>query len=247
MAEDLFILSLSVFPFVLIVGYILESILRGKDLGIFTSIVSILMFIGVVFHELSHYLFCILTRVPTKELHIILRFQGHINPHGEVIPEHPYKITFLQAMLVCLGPVLIGTWTAYFSLNAALSSVFDPLVRIIAGLIVVSILLASTPSPEDFSFIKFAFSNDPQHSYYQLGLLSLTLLLSWGIVNLFNLVSSSEFYYYVIIVILYFFLKFSFIGIRWGISKLSERFGSEQHEGRFRRFSRRTYKSSKFE
>lgn len=246
MVVDLFILSLLPFLVVLVLGYIFESIVRGKDLGAFTSIISILMFIGVVFHELSHYIFCVLTRVPTEGLHISLRYKGHINPHGEVVPEHPYKITFLQAMLVSLGPVLVGTWIAYFSLNAAFNPALDPLVRIIAGLVVVSTLLASTPSPADFHMIKFAFSNDPQHSYYQLSLISLSLLLSWGIVNLFNLVFSFEPLYYIIIILWYFFLKFSFIGIRWGISRLSARFGSDQDQSSFKRFSRKTYRSLKF-
>ena len=179
MAEDLFILSLSVFPVVLAVGYILESIVRGKDLGPFTSIISILMFIGVFFHEISHYLFCLITRVPTKGLHIRLRYKGHINPHGEVIPEYPYQITFLKAMLISLGPLLIGTWVAYFSLNIALSSMFDPLVRIIAGLIVVSILLASTPSPADFRMISFGFSNDQKYSCFLRLIISKKTHLRW--------------------------------------------------------------------
>ena len=225
MAEDLFMLSLLVFPVVLIVGYIIESLLRGKDLGPFTSFISILMFIGVVFHELSHYFLCLITRVPTKGVYIRLRYRGHINPHGEVVPEYPYQITFLQAMLASLGPVLMGTWIAYFSLNAAMNPLLDPLVRIIAGLIVLSTLLASTPSPEDFRFISFGFSNDPKHSYYQIGLLTLSILLSWGVVNLFNLIFPIEFIYYFVIVGFYFTLKFSFIGVRWGLNKLFRRFG----------------------
>ena len=246
MAEDLFILSLSVFPVVLAVGYIFECLVRGKDLGPFTSLISILMFIGVFFHEISHYLFCFITRVPTKGLHIRLRYKGYINPHGEVIPEYPYQITFLKAMLISLGPLLIGTWVAYFSLNMALSSLFDPIARIIAALIVVSVLLASTPSPADFHMIKFGFSNDPKHSWYQLILLSLSILSAWGAVTLFNWVFPIEFIYYFVIVGFYFFLKFSFIGIRWGFNKIRTRFEKEQNRSRFKRFSRRRYKSLKF-
>lgn len=246
MAEDLFILSLSVFPVVLAVGYILESIVRGKDLGPFTSIISILMFIGVFFHEISHYLFCLITRVPTKGLYIRFRYKGYINPHGEVIPEYPYQITFLKAMLISLGPLLIGTWVAYFSLNIALSSMFDPLVRIIAGLIVISILLASTPSPDDFRMISFGFSNDQKHSWYQLILLSLSILLAWGVITQYNWVFPIEFLYYFVTVGFYFILKFSIVGIRWGFNKLRTRFGNEQNRKKFRQFSRRRYKSLKF-
>ena len=148
-------------------------------------------------------------------------------------------------MLISLGPLLIGTWVAYFSLNMALSSLVDPIARIIAALIVVSVLLASTPSPADFHMIKFGFGNDPKHSWYQLILLSLSILLAWGAVTLFNWVFPIEFIYYFVIVGFYFILKLSFIGMRWGINKLLTRLGREQSKSRFKRFSRRRYKSLK--
>lgn len=245
MVGELFIESLAAFPFVLVIGYFFSYLLRGRDIGFFTAIVNILTFIGVFFHEISHYAFCLITRVPAGKISVKLRYAGYVNPHGSITPDKPYQLTFLQSMLVGLGPVLIGTWIIYFSLKVALSSLFDPLYRIIAGLLVVAVLLASTPSAQDFHMMKEGFNNDPKHSFYQIILLLLSLLLAWGIVILLSW-QTIEFLYYITIIIWYFILKYSFIGIRGGFDKIRTRFGKEQYETRFRRFSRRRYKSSKF-
>lgn len=245
MAEDLFLFSLIVFPVILVVGYIFESLVAGKDLGPFTIFIGLLRFIGVVFHELAHYVLCFITRVPTKGISIRLRYEGRINAHGYVAPEYPHKISFLKGMVVAIGPLLIGTWIIYFALEATFNSSLDPFIRIFTGLIVLSTLLASTPSTGDFRFIGLAFNNDPKHSFYQIGLFSLSILVSWGMATLFKWSFPNELFYYPIIYLSYISLKLLFLAMRWGYSKLSTRFGNKSHQGRFRRHSRRTHRSLK--
>ena len=189
MVRDLFIVSLVIFPVILVMGYGIRMLLCGRDLGPFTPIINALTYIGVFFHEISHYTLCFVTRVPVNGISVRLRDEeaGQVNPNGEVIPGQPGRLTFLQTVLVGLGPVLVGTWIMYFLLNIALSSLFDPLYRIIAGLLVLAILLASTPSTADFQAMSYGFSNDPRHSLYQLFLVSLSIFLAWWVVVIFKI------------------------------------------------------------
>jgi hypothetical protein len=248
MTGDLFLTSLVIFPFVLVVGYLIQNLLWGRDIGPFKTIVNILAFIGVFFHEISHFILCICTGIPVSHIRVRLRNEenGQINPHGAVAPRRPYQVNFLQAVLAGLGPVLVGAWIIYFALQIALSSLIDPVVRIIAGLIVLSVFLASTPSPQDFRMMITGFTHDPRHSFYQIVLSSLSIFLAWSTVNLLSWTFPIEFVYYFVIIGWYIFLKVSLFGIRWGINKIRSRVGKEKYRTRFRRFSRRRYKSSKF-
>ncbi len=248
MVGDLFIVSLVAFPVVLFLGCLLENLVIRRDLGPFNFIINILNYIGVLFHELSHYALCLLTGVPAGRMFVRFRngYTGEVAPHGAVELRSPRQETFLQSILVSLGPVLIGTWIIYFSLTIALSSLFHPVYRIIAGFLAFAILLASTPSGPDFRLMRLGLDNDPRHSIYQLFLLTLSILLSWGVVILFKISFPIEFFYYFIIIAWYFVLKYSLIGIRWVITNVLKRFGREQDRTKFKRFSRRRYKSSTF-
>jgi len=247
MARDLFITSLVIFPFILVAGFIIQNLLWGKDRGPFTAIINILAFIGVFFHEISHAILSILTGIPVERIKIRLRSEetGRINPHGEINTKGAWQSSFLQALLCSLGPVLLGAWIFYFALEAALNSLLDPFVRIIAGLVVLSVLMASTPSPQDFRVIGWIFIFDPRHSFYQLILLISSILIPWSIVVMFNIILPIEFLYYIAIVICYFVLKYTLIGVRWGVNKIRSRYGNEKYRKGFRRFSRRTHKPLK--
>ncbi|MHA2280725.1 MAG: hypothetical protein ACXAC5_07725 [Promethearchaeota archaeon] len=242
-------MSLVAFPVVLFLGFLLENLVVRRDLGPFNVLINILSFIGVLFHELSHYALCLLTGVPAGRMFVRFRdgYTGEVAPHGAVQTKKTHQETFLQSILVSLGPVLIGTWIIYFSLNIALSSLFHPIYRVIAGFLAFAILLASTPSGPDFRLMRTGLDNDLQHSLYQLFLLALSILMSWGVVVVFRIVFPLEFFYYFIIIAWYIVLKYSFIGIRWAVTKALRRFGREQNRTKFRQFAKRKYKSSKFQ
>jgi hypothetical protein len=249
MAGDLFVVSLIAFPVVLFLGYVLEVSVVRRDLGPFNFIINILSYIGVLFHELSHYALCILTRVPAGRMFVRFRDgeTGGVAPHGAVEVERPYQETFLQSILVSLGPLLIGTWIIYFSLIVAFSPLFHPLYRVIAGFLAFAILLASTPSGPDFRLMRLGLDNDPRHGVYQVFLLTLSILMSWVIVVVYRLFFPLEFFYYFIIIGWYVVFKYSFIALRWAVNKILKRFGRELNNSNYRRFSRRKYTSSKFQ
>lgn len=248
MTGGLFITSLMIFPVILAIGYIVQVILWGRDRGPFTTIVNILTFIGVFLHEISHAALSILSGVPVESISVRLRSRntGIVNPNGEMNARRPYQRTFLQSLLTSFGPVLLGAWIFYFAMQVAFDSLFDPLFRLMAGLIALSVLIASTPSPQDFRVIILTFNFDPRHSIYQFILLTTSILLSWTIVVVFHIIAPIEFLYYGLIILWYFILKYSLLLINWGLNKIHNRFGKEKNRSQFRRFSRRRYKSSKF-
>ena len=65
--------------------------------------VSAITFIGVVFHEFGHKLFCDLTGV---KVHRACYYRLG-NPAGYIIHERPEK--FVQSLLVTVGPLITGT------------------------------------------------------------------------------------------------------------------------------------------
>ncbi|KKN27154.1 hypothetical protein LCGC14_0867470 [marine sediment metagenome] len=249
MAGDLFITSLGIFLFVLITGYLVQIILWGKDKGPFTTIINILAFIGVFIHEISHAVISIFSGAPVKSIRVRLRDEdtGRVAPHGEINNRRPYQKTFLQSLLISFGPVILGSWIFYFALQVAFNSLIDPLFRMIAGLMALSVLIASTPSPQDLRLIIVFFNFDSQHSFYQIIVLTASILLSWTIVVAFNIVFPIEFLYYGLIIFWYFTLKYLLLLIRWGFNKIRTRFGNEKNRTGFRRSSRRKYTSSQFQ
>lgn len=69
--------------------------------------VSALTFVGVIFHEFGHQVFCNLTGVRVQKV-CYFRFG---NPSGYVIHERPKK--FYQSFLIAVGPFISG---AFFSM-----------------------------------------------------------------------------------------------------------------------------------
>ena len=244
MAEDLFITSLMIFPTILVVGYLVQKLLWGKDRGPFTAIITILAFIGVFFHEISHAILSLLAGVPVERISVRLRNEEtrRVSPNGFVETKKPCQSTFLQSFLIGLGPTLLGAWIFYFALEIALTPFIDPLYRILAGLMALSVLITSSPSPQDFRVMIWSFSNDSRYSLYQLILFLTSILFSWGTVIIFNINLPIEFLYYIIIIVWYIILKYSLIIVRWGINKIRSRYGNEKYRKHFRRFSRRTHK-----
>jgi len=101
--------ELSTYRIESLIGYICKP--RFYKVATLREIVSALTFIGVVFHEYGHKLFCDLTGVKV----IKVRYFRFGNPAGYVIHERPKK--FLQSFFVVMGPFITGvvfSLTFYF-------------------------------------------------------------------------------------------------------------------------------------
>lgn len=228
MFGEVLLISLSVFPVIYLIGYGSEKFLYSKDLGTIGNIFKhLLFFVGVIVHELSHRTMCAITGVPAYNTRVKYRdeYSGEADPHGSVSLKQRFQMSFLQTFLVCFAPILIGAWIIYFLLQVALSSSFDPVIKIIAAFCCISILLTSSPSRADLSFVKFGYQNDPQHSQYQIFLVIISFLISWVLVGVFSITLPYEFFYYFIIIFCYIILKYSLISIRILSNKIRYRKG----------------------
>lgn len=236
--------ELIVFFIVLTLSLLARSIVDKEKLGAIYHIVLRLQFIGVTVHEFSHYIMNLAVGIKPVGIRIKWRNEQtqQRSPHGSVGSK---PRSFLQGLLICLGPLYISTWLAFLCLGVTLSSVFHPVIRIIAGFICISLILGAAPSGTDFNNIPKAFRKDPRNSFYQIFLILLSGVILWTILLYTQIIFFLDVFYYLAIAGLYLSLKFSFIGIHKVITKLSSRDFKKPAKIKFKRFTRPLYKPKK--
>lgn len=233
-----------VFIIILIISMIAQKMIRKDILGPFYPIVLRLVFIGVVVHEISHYIMNLAVGIIPKKIEIKWRSDDkkRRSPHG-VVYSKPRSL--LQAFFICLAPLYISTWLAFLSLYIILSSNFNPIIRVISGLICISIILGAAPSAQDFNNIPNTFRNDPTHSLYQIFLVILSSLILWIIIQFTHIFFLLDVFYYFTIIGIYFILKFIFIDFRKLIHKIQSFNYRKPSKVRFKPFTHKHYKPKK--
>jgi hypothetical protein len=240
-----FLITFAIFPVIYLIGYASFKLLYVKDLGsIGNTFKHLLFFLGVIVHELSHRVTCFITGVPAYNMRVKYRADNSSRaaPHGSVSLNQPFQITFTQALLISFSPLLIGTWIIYFLLQVVLSNSISLVFRVIAVFCILSILLTLSPSQSDLAGIKRGYQNDPQHGQYQIFLIILSFLISWAIVEIYDIIFPYEFFYYFLIIFCYIFLKYSFISSRVLLNKIKSRNGRIPSNVKRRKLIRRRFK-----
>ncbi|MFX1393531.1 MAG: hypothetical protein ACFFAH_08145 [Promethearchaeota archaeon] len=201
---------------IFIISYALWELLMRtrKKLGPFKHVINILAFVGVVIHELSHFIMCKILGVPTSRIRIkfLSETTGEANPHGYVAFK-PSKVYFMQHVFISLAPLYISTLLFFWSLTVFFTPSYDDFIRVFAGFFCISLLLGAAPSSADLRLIKISFKEDPRYSLYQIGLLFMSGILIWFITKYYNIILPFDYIYYIIIGVVYFLLKYSFQGI----------------------------------
>ncbi|MFX1501406.1 MAG: hypothetical protein ACFFDH_10640 [Promethearchaeota archaeon] len=214
MLQELFI-----FFIVLVLSLFAKTLIQREKLGPFYPFILRMRLIGVAMHEISHYIMSLAVGIKPEEIRINWRIEetGQRNPHGYVIAK---PRTFLQAGVICLGPLYISTWLIFLCISIIFNSHFNPLLKVLAGIFCISLILGAAPSNADFKNISFAIQERPSHSLYQLFLFFISGLLLW----LFLLNTQIEFFldvmYYLVIAGIYLLLKFSILGMKFLIIKI---------------------------
>ena len=107
------------------------------------EIISSLTFVGVVFHELGHQLFCNLTGVRVQKV-CYFRFG---NPSGYVIHERPKK--FYQSFLIAVGPYISGAFFALLFFFLAKLFTWDQWQKYLMIWLGAAVAMNSFPSDTD--------------------------------------------------------------------------------------------------
>jgi len=233
-----------VFIIILIISMIVQKMIRKDILGPFYPIALRLSFIGVIVHELSHYVLNLAVGIIPKKIEIKWKSDDkkRRSPQGAVYSK---PRSLLQAFFICLAPLYISTWLAFLTLYIALSANFNPVIRVVSGLICISLVLGAAPSNQDFNNIPNAFRKDPIHSLYQIFLVILSSLILWIIIQFSQIIFLLDVFYYFTIIGIYFILKFIFIGSRDLIHKVQSLNYRKPPKVRIKPFTRKHYKPKK--
>jgi hypothetical protein len=236
--------ELWVFLIILISSIIAHNLLLKDRSGYFYPIILRLAFIGVVVHEISHYVMNLAVGIKPEGITIRWRDkQTHVrSPHGAVLSK---PRSFLQAFVICLAPLYISTWLIFFSLHMMVDSEFIPMIRILAGFFFISLLLGASPSAQDFNNIPNSFRIDPSHSLYQIFLVFISGLILWLILISIHIKFILDVFYYLSIIGIYLLLKFSLIGMNRIVQRINLTNYRKTPKLKYKRFTRRHYKPKK--
>ncbi|KKN20418.1 hypothetical protein LCGC14_0935750 [marine sediment metagenome] len=192
-------------PFILgfLIFSVIFSYLALKYVGPpFSKIIQVLAMAGIFIHEICHLVMCIITRTPIEKVTLIKKADFKEEPRFEYYGElltHADRISFLQAILIGLAPLLISFWI-FFSLLEMLTTIrVDAVIFTVSVLIMISISLTAAPSFADLSIIPKAFLNDFNYSMYQVFLLLISSLLTFTLLSTFKLQGIHGLYVYLII------------------------------------------------
>ncbi len=186
------------------------------------KIVIMLAMVGIIIHELFHVLMCVLTNARIKKITLLGRRKKKENQKenkdeseyfGKVTISDRRRLTFLQALLIGLAPLIFSFWLFFFLLEQILNPELDIMLFFLFLFIMVSIVLAAAPSFADLTSIPRAFKNDPNYSLYQIFLLVISIITVWMIVIMYQISFFHEIVFYAVIMIFYYIFKYGLRGI----------------------------------
>ncbi len=189
------------------------------NLGPFLVFLNILGFIGVLVHEISHYIFCVILGVPVERIRVYYRSRstGIAAPNGYVKPKEPERVSFLQGFVVAIAPLLVSTWLFFLCLDIFAIEGFEPWIYLLAGLMSISLLIGSSPSGPDIGFCYKRLMESPTYSLYQIVILFISILTVVFLINYSWMTFPFEFFHYIAqyitIGVLYFVYKYVFRGM----------------------------------
>lgn len=210
---------------VFIISFAMMFIYR-LHLGPFRLFLTILGFIGIIVHELSHYALCKLLGVPVERVFIQYRdkITGKVAPGGSVLPKEPERISFLQALIIGFAPLFISTWLILFCFDIFSINGLEIYFYFIAGFMIVSLIIGGAPSPADLRHCYYGFVRSPAYSLYQLLLIGISLLTVIFFINYSWVRLPFEFMYYILQYLtlagLYFAYKYLFRYVNQLIAKI---------------------------
>jgi len=218
------------------------------------KIVRILAMVGIIIHELLHVLMCILTNARIKEITLLgkRRYKGKEKENddkfeyfGRVRLSDKRRLTFLQALLIGLAPLIFSFWLFFLLWEQILNPQLDIMLFFLYLFIMISTVLAAAPSFEDLTSIPQAFKNDPHYSLYQIFLSTLSIITVWIVIVEFQISFFHEIINYILIMIFYYIFKYSFRGLNELIYKIRFKNAIPSNRIKYRAYRRKRFKPTK--
>jgi hypothetical protein len=197
------------------ISFSLMFIYRLK-LGPFRVVLNVLGFIGIIVHELSHYLLCKLVGVPVKRIFVQYRNKrtGTVALAGAVVLKEPRRMSFLQALVTGFAPLFISSWLIMFCFDLLSNPFLEDYFYFFISFMIVSLMFGGAPSHADIRICYNSFKRSPVYSVYQIFLLFISIFTVVLYVNISVFVNSLEFLIYILqfisIGVIYFIYKYIF-------------------------------------
>jgi len=173
--------------------------------------------VGIIIHELSHALMCVVTNTRIRKIKLLERSDGKssfgLKYGGRVELKDYIKLTFLQALLIGFAPIYISFWLFFFILRQLINPSLDVLTFYIYIFIMISLVLSAAPSFADVLAIFGAFQFDWRYSVYQTVLTMLSITTVWFVVTNYQIQFFHEIVTYVLVFTGYYGFKVGFKGL----------------------------------
>jgi len=173
--------------------------------------------VGIIIHELSHALMCVVTNTRIRKIKLLERSDSKsafgLNYGGRVELKDYVKLTFLQALLIGFAPIYISFWLFFFLWGQLKNPSLDVLIFYIYIFVMISLVLSAAPSFADVLAIFGAFQFDWRYSLYQTGLTLLSIGTVWLVVTNYQIQFFHEIVTYVLVFIVYYGFKVGFKGL----------------------------------
>ena len=179
---------------------------------------QIVAVVGIVIHELSHALMCILTNTHIRSIKIMKRADPEskfgLKYGGRVDLKDYVKLTFLQALLIGLAPLYISFWLFFFLWEQMKNPNLDVVIFYVYLLVMISLVLSAAPSFADVVNIFGVFYFDWRYSLYQIVLLLLSVGTVWLVITSSQIQVFHEIVTYIAILVAYYGFKSGAMGLK---------------------------------
>lgn len=219
--EIIFMVGFAVFS--TITSYILLKYAPNPLHAIFRCIAVV----GIIIHELSHALMCVVTNTRIRTIKLLERSDGKssfgLKYGGRVELKDYIRLSFLQALLIGFAPIYISFWLFFFLWEQLKIPNLDVLIFYVYLFIMISLVLSAAPSFADVLAIFGAFQFDWRYSMYQVGLTILSVCTVWFVVTYYQIQFFHEIVTYVLIFVGYYGYRIGIKGLKGTYSLLFAR------------------------
>ena len=174
--------------------------------------------VGIVIHELSHVLMCVLTNTHIRSIKIMKRADPEskfgLKYGGRVDLKDYVKLTFLQALLIGLAPLYISFWLFFFLWEQVKNPSLDVVVFYVYLFVMISLVLSAAPSFADVLAVFGALYFDWRYSLYQIGLVLLSVGTVWLVITSYKIQVFHEIVTYIAILAGYYGFKAGTMGLK---------------------------------